>query len=114
MATSPDFAAYVTEQLGGAANGVTCRKMFGEYGLHRYGIFFAVICDGTLFIKPTLPGEALLRARDALVKASPYRDAKAYFQIDNLEDTAFLALLTETTANALPIPKPKKPKHKAE
>ena len=110
MATKPEFAAFVQEQLGGEKRGVTCRKMFGEYGLHCFGKFFAVICADTLFIKPTATGEALLRARGELTLAPPYEGAKDYFQIDNLDDARFLRELMDTTLNALPEPKPKKAK----
>ena len=112
MASKPEFAAYAVEQLGGAQAGVTCRKMFGEYGLHVYGKFFAVICDNTLFVKQTLPGEALLRARGEWLLAPPYEGASEYFKIDNVEDAAFLRQLTAVTGNALPEPKPKKKKTK--
>lgn len=112
MATKPEFAAFVHEQLGGEKRGITSRKMFGEYGLHCYGKFFALICDGTLYIKPTLAGEAVLRESVEITMAPPYEGAKNYFQIDNLEDTEFLATLVDATVNALPEPKPKKVKVK--
>ena len=60
MATKPEFAAFALEMLGGERRGNTCRRMFGEYGLHCYGKFFALICDDTLFFKPTPAGERLL------------------------------------------------------
>jgi TfoX/Sxy family transcriptional regulator of competence genes len=110
MATKPALAAFVLEQLGGERRGVTCRKMFGEYGLHCYGKFFALICDDVFYFKPTPAGEALLRARGLLALAPPYDGAKDYFQIDDLDDTAFLADMLDATVNALPEPKPKKPK----
>ncbi len=112
MATKPEFAAYAHGQLGGEARGITCRKMFGEYGLHCYGKFFALVCGNVLYVKPTPAGEALLAAKGELALAPPYEGASRYFQIDNLEDAAFLAALTEATCNALPEPKPKKPKAK--
>ena len=66
----PEFAAFVLEQLGGERRGVTCRKMFGEYGLHCYGKFFALICDDVFYFKPTPAGERLLTARGRLVTGS--------------------------------------------
>ena len=110
MSTKPEFAAFVLEQLGGERRGVTCRKMFGEYGLHCYGKFFALICDDVFYFKPTPVGERLLTARGLLVLAPPYDGAKDYFQIDDLDDTAFLAEMLDATVNALPEPKAKKPK----
>ncbi len=102
MATSPDFAAYITEQLGGVARGVTCRKMFGEYGLHCYGKFFAVICDDTLYFKPTQAGKALLVEGDALACAPPYDGAKDYYRIDNPDDRELLQAMLDATVNDLP------------
>lgn len=114
MATKPEFAAYVLEQLGGERHGIVCRRMFGEYGLHCYGKFFAVICDNTLFLKPTQSAEALLRQHGEVLLAPPYNGARDYFQLDNLDDTAFLAELVEATVNALPEPKLKTRKTKAD
>ena len=110
MSTKPEFAAFVLEQLGGERRGVTCRKMFGEYGLHCFGTFFALICNDVFYFKPTPAGERLLAARGLLVLAPPYDGAKDYFQIDDLDDTAWLAELLNVTMDALPAPKPKKPK----
>ena len=110
MSTKPEFAAFVLEQLGGEKRGVTCRKMFGEYGLHCFGKFFALICDDVFYVKPTPAGEQLLAARGLLVTAAPYQGAKDYYQIDDLDDTAFLAEMLDATVDALPEPRPKKPK----
>ncbi len=110
MSTKPEFAAFVLEQLGGEKRGVTVRKMFGEYGLHCYGKFFALICADVFYFKPTPAGERLLTARGLLVTAPPYQGAKDYYQIDDLDDTAFLAEMLDATVDALPEPVPKKPK----
>jgi len=114
MATKPDYGEFITEQLGGATHGVTCRKMFGEYGLHAYGKFFALICNDTLYFKPTQAGKALLEANGALELAPPYEGAKDYFQINCPDDRELLASLRDATVNELPEPKPKKvPRSKA-
>jgi len=34
--------------------------MFGEYGIYAEGIFFGVICDNKLSIKPTQSGRAFI------------------------------------------------------
>ena len=52
MAPHQDFVDYVAEQLR-EAGVIRCRKMFGEYGLYCDDLFFAVICDDQLFVKPT-------------------------------------------------------------
>ena len=110
MATSREFAAFVTEQLGGEKQGVTCRKMFGEYGVFGYGKVFALICDDTLFLKPTPGAAAILEARGLLVMAPAYEGSKDFFRMEELDDTELLGMLRDVTLNALPEPKPKKPK----
>lgn len=44
------FREYVLEQLAGVG-GLTCRSMFGGYGLYRGTVFFAIISDGRLYFK---------------------------------------------------------------
>ena len=48
MATKPEYAAYVCDQLRGAGE-VAARKMFGEYGLYCDGKVIGLICDNQLF-----------------------------------------------------------------
>lgn len=97
MASSQDFVEYVAEQLGEDRN-IIYRKMFGEYGIYCNGIFFAVICDDQLFIKVTEQAE---REFPLLPKAPPYEGAKPWFYIENVDDRAFLADITEVTCLAL-------------
>ena len=59
MATKPEYAAYVCDQLRGAGE-VAARKMFGEYGLYCDGKVIGLICDNQLFIKRTEAGAALM------------------------------------------------------
>ena len=55
MASHREFVEFITEQLREAGD-VRARPMFGEYGLYCGGVFFAVICDDQLFVKPTPRG----------------------------------------------------------
>ena len=59
MASSPEFVRYVCEQLADAGE-ITCKRMFGEYGLWCDGKFFATIEDGMLCLKITDAGRAML------------------------------------------------------
>ena len=59
MASSPEFVRYVCEQLADAGE-ITCKRMFGEYGLWCDGRFFATIEDGMLCLKITDAGRAML------------------------------------------------------
>lgn len=105
MATDPDFIAYVHAQSGlGAA--LEYRRMFGEYSLYLDGKVVAFACDNQLFLKPTAAGRALL---DEVIEQAPYPGGKPYYLLaDALEDTDSLQRLLRATADALPMPKPKK------
>ena len=104
MASDLEFTQYVCDQLSGAGE-MTYRKMFGEFVLYCDGKVVALICDNRLFIKSTVPGRALLAQ---VMEAPPYPGAKPYFLIEEgLEERDELCKLIRTTANALPLPKPK-------
>ena len=69
MSSSTDYVNYILEQLS-CAGLARARRMFGEYGLYLDGMFFAVICDDELFIKPT---QAALAAFPELPWPRPMR-----------------------------------------
>lgn len=105
MASDPEFAAYVLNQFDQDC-AVTCKKMFGEYGLYSGGTFFGMICDDRLFFKPTDGGRAFI---GAVVEAPAYPGAKPSLLIeDKLEDGEWLSELARITVRELPPPKPKK------
>ncbi len=105
MATDPEFIQYVHAQSGlGAA--LASKKMFGEYALYLDGKVVALACDNQLFLKPTAAGRALLHE---VIEQPPYPGAKPHYLLaDALEDTDTLQRLLRATADALPMPKPKK------
>lgn len=106
MACDPGTVAFIVDQAGGAEHGVTARAMFGEFGVYRDGKLVVMVCDDTLFVKPTGGGRAL--APDA-GEASPYPGAKPCLVIDadRLDDRDWLIDLIAVTAAELPTPKPK-------
>lgn len=115
MATSTDFADFVTDQMSGAGN-ITKRKMMGEYVVYCQEKVIALICDNKLFIKPTDAGRAFLiefykkltDCGQGLIEAPPYVGAKNFFLIeDKLEDRDFMAELIRVSYPELPMPKPK-------
>lgn len=59
MATDNSFMQYVAEQidLGGR---LSYRKMFGEYAVYLDEKVVALVCDNSLFIKPT-PAQSCTR-----------------------------------------------------
>lgn len=109
MASSKDFVHYIATQFE-LVDGITTKAMFGEYAVYSNGKLFALVCDNQLFIKPTEEGRQFIGTP---VEAPPYPGAKNSFLIDtNLDDKEWLGSLAKITLQALPEPKPKKPKKK--
>jgi len=107
MASDQNFVNFVIDQIKHAGT-ITAKKMFGEYGIYSDGIIFGLICDNSLFIKPTQAGREFI---GKCVEAPPYAGAKAYFLIeDTIENSDWLSALVRITVQELPVPKPKKKK----
>jgi TfoX/Sxy family transcriptional regulator of competence genes len=105
MATRKETVASILDQL--VPLPVRARAMFGEYGLYCDEKIVALICDDTLFVKPTaISGEFL--SDDWL--APPYPGAKDSYAVplDRLEDRDWLQDVIERTAAELPVPNRKK------
>jgi len=81
MASSKEFVHYVEEQLTDAGE-ITCRKMFGEYGIYCNGKIIGVICDDQLFLKITEAGRRICPDGE---EAPPYEGAKPYLLIDDIQ-----------------------------
>lgn len=107
MASDQKFVDFVLDQMD-ISGQVTCKKMFGEYGLYFGDKLFAMVCDNKLFVKPTAAGRAYIAD---VVEAPPYPGAKPCFLIEEkLEDSDWLKKLVSITAEELPEPKPRKKK----
>ena len=109
MASSESYVEYILDEISGAG-GITCKKMFGEYGLHREGKFFACIADNKLFIKETDAGKKMLG--DNIKEGHVYPGSSLYFEFEEIENREFMVDFIKATCEALPAPKPKKPKTK--
>lgn len=101
MATPKERVAYIAEQLEPLP--VTTRSMFGEYGLYVDGKITALICDSTVFLKPT-------DACAHLDEAPPYPGAKPYRVVPDevVDDADALRSLVAASAALLPPAKPRK------
>ena len=106
MSSKIEFVEYIAEQCRGAGE-ITYKKMFGEYGLYCGGKIFALICDDQFFVKIT---DEVKARYPELPEQPPYDGAKNYFLVEDVDNTEFLTELVAATCNALPEPKPKKPK----
>ena len=110
MASDQSFVDYVCDQIR-AAGEIRFKKMFGEYALYCDEKVVALICDNQLFVKPTTIGREKIGKLGNVVEAPPYPGAKPHFLIDSaLDDQEWMADLIRTTAAALPLPKPRKPR----
>lgn len=106
MACTPDFVQYVVDQSADAGV-ITAKKMFGGYCIYCDNKIFGLICDNRFYIKPTEAGRKLLRTEQL---QPPYKGAKNYFYIEELDDHEYIAALVRSTCKELPEPKPKKRK----
>lgn len=104
MASSIDTVQYICDQAG-LGRRLAFRKMFGEYALYLDGKVVALVCDDQLFLKPTPEGKAYL---GEVSEAPPYPGAKNFYLLSaDLDDPDRLSKALETTARALPEPRPK-------
>ena len=112
MPTQASFIAFLLDQLA-ALPGVQARQMFGEYAVYVHDKLPILVCDDTVYLKPTPAGQALLDPDAAM--GAPYPGAKDHLRLgaDTLEDADRLVALVRATAEALPAPRPKKPKARA-
>jgi DNA transformation protein len=108
MATQQGTIDFLLDQLS-AAGRVTARKMFGEYCVYLAGKPVGFVCDDQLFLKPTPEGRGLIPKP---TEGFPYPGAKPYLLItpEAWDEREWLCQLVRTTADALPEPKPAKPR----
>lgn len=107
MATEKSFVTYVVEQ-GCLGDALMCKKMFGEYALYHGGKVIALVCDNSLFIKPSSASQELT---PDLPQRPPYPGSKNFPVADELlDDTVALRALFLATSAALPSPKPRTPR----
>ena len=107
MATSKATVDYILDQL--APLPVRARAMFGEYGLNFDEKFVALICDDTLFVKPTAISHQFFNDGDL---GQPYPGAKGHYAVSgaHLDDSVWLQEVIARTAEVVPLPKKKRPK----
>ena len=105
MATSPEYLAFVLEQLPPLWE-VRSKKMFGEYMIYLNDKPVLTLCDNTVFLKK-LP--VLYEILADAPCGYPYEGAKEAYLLDLGDDAridALLPLLVEHT----PLPRPRKKK----
>jgi len=103
MPTKHDgFKDFVLDQLADL-RGLTCRAMFGGYGLRYRAAFFGIVHKGRLYFKVTPETTDSYRA----MGTKPFRvtrtmTLRTYYEVpaDILEDAALLAEWAETASTA--------------
>ena len=103
MATSPEYLAFVLEQLPPLWD-IRSRKMFGEYMIYLNNKPILTLCDNTVFAKK-LP--ALSEILASAPCGCPYEGAKEHYILD-VEDHDLTERVLTLAEAATPLPKPRK------
>ena len=101
MASSESYLDFILDQLSGA-EGITYRKMMGEYILYVNGRIFGGIYDDRFLLKPT---PAARRMMPGAAEETPYPGAGAMLLADQVDDRDFLCALLAAMEPELPAPK---------
>ena len=105
MASSPDFVAYICEQLEGLGD-VRSRKMFGDYLVYLNDKPVFILCDNRVQVKMLPCLEELLRDRPT---EPPYEGAKPHYLLDP-DDRDTLRQAARLAEEVTPLPKKRKRK----
>ena len=104
MASSKEYQDFILDQLS-ELDGVSWRKMMGEYILYRHGKIVGGIYDDRFLVKPTRSAAEMMPDAGREI---PYDGAKEMLLVDNVENREFLRELLEAMDGELPAPKPGK------
>jgi len=88
MARNDSFKDFVLDQLSDL-RGVTCRAMFGGYGLYQGEVFFGIIHKGRLYFKTDDLTRSAYVARDMKpFRPNTKQTLKTYYEVpvDLIED----------------------------
>jgi len=99
------FVDFVVGQLHDVGD-ISYKYMFGGCAIYWKNKVVALICDNSLFIRPTENGKKYIKN---VCEKSPYPGAKLHFLIeDKIDDKEWLCELIKKTAEELPEPKTRK------
>ncbi len=104
MATSPEYYAFLSEQLSHLSE-ISFRPMMGEYVVYYRGKVIGGIYDDRFLVKSV--SEAKRMMPDA-PSVRPYPGAAVQLLVENVEDRDFLESLVFALFRSLPEPKPGK------
>lgn len=105
MATTKDYLAFLLDQLS-ELDGITHRRMMGEYIIYHRGKIAAFVCDNRLLVKQV--PSALRLMPDAERDSISGGANKNMLLVDQVDDRAFLTELFSCMYDELPEPSPQK------
>ena len=85
-------------------NGVTYKKMFGEYMVYVQGKPLLLVCDNTVMIKKLPELAALMQGAP---EDFPYEGAKLHYVLD-IENRELTRKAVEVLSQCIPLPKKKR------
>lgn len=110
MASSKDYLLFVLDSLC-ELDGITYRRMMGEYVLYYGGKVAAFICDDRLLVK-NVPAAHTVLPNPPMQKL--FEGSKDMIFIEDVENRQLLCDLFTAIYPELPEPKPKKPRRRKE
>ena len=103
MSSGREYLEYIMDQLSDL-DGISYRKMMGEYIIYYRGRVAGGIYDDRFLVKPVRAAESMMP--DAK-RELPYEGAKEMLLVDDVEDREFLKELLSAMYPELPDPKKK-------
>ena len=103
MPSSKEYHDFIMDQLSGL-EGVSSRRMMGEYIVYYKGKVVGGIYDDRFLVKPTASAKSMMPES---VLEQPYPGAKEMLLVDGLDNRLFLEELLRAMYDELPAPKKK-------
>ncbi len=95
MSTTKEYKNFILEQLNILDN-ITCRPMMGEYLLYYNRVLFGGIYDDRLLVKKVESNK-----KYNMIENIPYKNAKAMFLVDDLDNEELLKQIIIDTCKDL-------------
>lgn len=103
MASTREYLEFVLDQLS-SLNGITFKKMMGEYIIYYQGKIVGGIYDDRFLVKQTKSSRMLMPEASLEV---PYEGAKEMLLVEDIDNREFLRELLEAMFPELPLPRKK-------
>ena len=103
MSSGREYLEYILDQLSDL-DGISYRKMMGEYIIYYRGRVAGGIYDDRFLVKPVRAAEAMMPDAE---RELPYEGAKEMLLVDDVEDREFLRELLDAMYPELSDPRKK-------